>query len=90
MPSKKPIFPLRLEPALRARADAYLAQWGHGATLTGWLVELLQWDLDRMDAKGKTAAAPAVDPLKRAAVSQNAPCPCGSGKKFKRCCGSKV
>ena len=23
------------------------------------------------------------------AVSQNAPCPCGSGKKFKRCCGVK-
>ena len=21
-------------------------------------------------------------------VSRNEPCPCGSGKKFKRCCGS--
>jgi SEC-C motif-containing protein len=23
------------------------------------------------------------------AISRNAPCPCGSGKKFKRCCGGK-
>ena len=22
-------------------------------------------------------------------ISRNAPCPCGSGKKYKRCCGSK-
>ncbi|MEO0079289.1 MAG: preprotein translocase subunit SecA [candidate division WOR-3 bacterium] len=25
-----------------------------------------------------------------AKVGRNAPCPCGSGKKYKRCCGSKV
>lgn len=23
-------------------------------------------------------------------VSRNAPCPCGSGQKFKRCCGKKL
>lgn len=23
-------------------------------------------------------------------VKRNAPCPCGSGKKYKKCCGSKV
>jgi len=30
------------------------------------------------------------DPLRRAApkVGRNEPCPCGSGKKFKRCCGN--
>ena len=29
-------------------------------------------------------------PAKRAStkVGRNAPCPCGSGKKFKKCCGS--
>lgn len=25
---------------------------------------------------------------KMAKIGQNNPCPCGSGKKFKRCCGS--
>lgn len=30
-----------------------------------------------------------VDPVKyeQAKVGRNAPCPCGSGKKYKRCCG---
>ena len=27
------------------------------------------------------------EPLRRAKVGRNEPCPCGSGKKFKRCCG---
>ncbi|MBN2728108.1 MAG: SEC-C domain-containing protein [Bacteroidales bacterium] len=28
--------------------------------------------------------------LKSADVGRNAPCPCGSGKKYKRCCGRKA
>jgi uncharacterized protein len=27
------------------------------------------------------------EPLRRTKVGRNEPCPCGSGKKFKRCCG---
>ncbi len=31
-----------------------------------------------------------VEPLKADAVPErNAPCPCGSGKKYKKCCGAK-
>jgi len=39
----------------------------------------------------KPAATP-LGPVRRteAKVGRNAPCPCGSGKKYKRCCGSKV
>ena len=29
------------------------------------------------------------DPSTWGKVSRNAPCPCGSGKKYKRCCGAK-
>jgi uncharacterized protein len=35
---------------------------------------------------------PAVDFMKQGAtptVSRNGPCPCGSGKKFKKCCGQQ-
>ncbi|MFP5258429.1 MAG: SEC-C metal-binding domain-containing protein, partial [Acidobacteriota bacterium] len=32
---------------------------------------------------GEPVAAPAVAPQ----AGRNDPCPCGSGKKFKRCCG---
>lgn len=28
------------------------------------------------------------DPLKSAKIRRNEPCPCGSGEKYKRCCGS--
>ena len=42
------------------------------------------------EGSGKTLASPHP---KRAAgkpkVGRNAPCPCGSGKKYKRCCGSR-
>jgi preprotein translocase subunit SecA len=34
----------------------------------------------------RPAAAPAVA-APRAKVGRNDPCPCGSGKKYKRCCG---
>lgn len=31
-----------------------------------------------------------VEPIKAdRAPSRNAPCPCGSGKKYKKCCGAK-
>jgi preprotein translocase subunit SecA len=26
-------------------------------------------------------------PIRRRKISRNAPCPCGSGKKYKMCCG---
>jgi uncharacterized protein len=31
---------------------------------------------------------PRQEPLRSAKVGRNEPCPCGSGKKFKKCCGS--
>jgi len=32
-----------------------------------------------------------VDPIRASReVGRNDPCPCGSGKKFKKCCGKKV
>ena len=34
----------------------------------------------------RTARRPQVDDREPARVSRNAPCPCGSGKKFKQCC----
>jgi tetratricopeptide (TPR) repeat protein len=35
-------------------------------------------------------APPAGNIARRVKVGRNAPCPCGSGKKFKKCCGSPV
>jgi len=36
----------------------------------------------------RPAAAPAVAAAARAKVGRNDPCPCGSGKKYKKCCGA--
>jgi preprotein translocase subunit SecA len=35
----------------------------------------------------RPAGAPAISAVPRAKVGRNEPCPCGSGKKYKRCCG---
>ncbi|KPK86174.1 MAG: hypothetical protein AMJ81_01945 [Phycisphaerae bacterium SM23_33] len=41
-------------------------------------------------AKEERAKNPEKYKLKSAgAVGRNDPCPCGSGKKFKKCCGAK-
>src|SRR3989338_5353932 len=34
------------------------------------------------------SGAPDLDPVERPKVGSNEPCPCGSGKKFKKCCGA--
>jgi preprotein translocase subunit SecA len=44
---------------------------------------------DATAAEGEPAAQPAQSQVRREAakVGRNDPCPCGSGKKYKRCCG---
>ncbi len=45
-------------------------------------------DLDDMDEEIEGSGRPVVHAAASGRVGRNAPCPCGSGKKFKRCCGS--
>ena len=40
------------------------------------------------DAFASREGLPPIDPKLLAGVSRNAPCPCGSGKKFKHCHGA--
>ena len=40
---------------------------------------------ERRQAQENQAAAPVASQEPR--VGRNAPCPCGSGKKYKKCCG---
>ena len=39
---------------------------------------------------GAVRAAARAPGMRAAKVGRNAPCPCGSGKKFKKCCGGSV
>jgi hypothetical protein len=47
--------------------------------------------LDRFPGvmRAVTAKSPGT-PARAVKVGRNAPCPCGSGKKFKKCCGSPL
>lgn len=42
------------------------------------------------EEKELISKTPKVEPIKgSASVDRNGPCPCGSGKKYKKCCGAK-
>jgi len=45
-------------------------------------LEMLQF------AGGEASSAPKTQVIKGAKVGRNDPCPCGSGKKYKKCCGA--
>ena len=49
-----------------------------------------QRELDhaRMAGAGDTSAAGVKQVIKGKKVGRNDPCPCGSGKKYKKCCGA--
>lgn len=81
MPSQKPVFPLRLPVDLRVRAE------GRAVDLGISLNALVAVALDAYMAQTAPASKPKTV-VKPADVSRNMRCPCGSGKKFKRCCGA--
>ena len=46
---------------------------------------------DRLPGPDDEALPPPVEPIDAdAKPKRNAPCPCGSGKKFKQCCGKNT
>jgi uncharacterized protein YecA (UPF0149 family) len=49
-----------------------------------------RFPLDRMAeiVEALDAARPSIRPKQATKVGRNAPCPCGSGRKYKKCCGS--
>ena len=55
-----------------------------------WLYELPEWDNILSEEKRKElyreqkSSTTVVKPPK---IGRNDPCPCGSGKKYKKCCG---
>ncbi|MBS4534663.1 SEC-C domain-containing protein [Clostridium sp. D2Q-14] len=57
-----------------------------------WLYKLLQWEdvLSKEDRKRiKKEYDKTVIVVKKNKVGRNDPCPCGSGKKYKKCCLNK-
>ncbi len=96
------LLPRRLAPGERASARApaivrALLAWAHETrpNQNSWKLDGLLDELEpkwpaRLKAIGGTAAAAASAPITRpgSKLGRNDPCPCGSGKKFKKCCGA--
>jgi len=47
-----------------------------------------QKELDQLQFVGGEASAPKQPKLSAKKAGRNDPCPCGSGKKYKKCCGA--
>lgn len=55
--------------------------------IPGWIVTLNNWRLGNYKSATAIEQAPTELPLPARKVGRNEPCPCGSGKKYKKCCG---
>jgi uncharacterized protein len=54
--------------------------------ITGWVLDLNDWRLANYQPPAVSRTE--VDPFAGSSkVARNDPCPCGSGKKYKKCCG---
>ena len=79
----------------RSEAEAVLAAWqeefGDDLDGLGWRYEKIKEIARRSWPPGRRQPAPPAprEPLAPASrrVGRNDPCPCGSGKKYKKCCG---
>jgi len=73
---------------LRVSAEQYRAlSAGAPEKIASWVLDLNDWRLAQYQppASLRTRAGPFASAS--AKVGRNAACPCGSGKKYKRCCG---
>jgi uncharacterized protein len=55
--------------------------------ISDWVVTVNEWRLESYDPKQGEGTAPPVMHGSPGKVGRNDPCPCGSGKKYKKCCG---
>ena len=63
------------------------------AAKADWLYELPQWDKLLSEEKRKQLYKEqkrSTTVVKDSKIGRNDPCPCGSGKKYKKCCGANV
>jgi hypothetical protein len=61
-------------------------RFGEGYALGIFVAALAPAYRERCSPKGGLRTPPIVN--KTAAIGRNDPCPCGSGKKYKKCCGA--
>ena len=73
--------------------DAEKLYYNMIAAKADWLYELPQWDALLSEEKRKQLYKEqkrSNTVVNESKVGRNDPCPCGSGKKYKKCCGANV
>ena len=78
------------ESSVRLEFDLKKLYWNMLDAKAEWLYNLPQWktlltDIERAEVKRDYNKTKTVVKAKK--VGRNEPCPCGSGKKYKQCCG---
>jgi uncharacterized protein len=69
----------------KAECDA-LASVAH-ERIGDWVLTVNEWRLENYDSKQEKSTPPSVMHGSLGKVGRNDPCPYGSGKKYKKCCG---
>ncbi|QNM97030.1 DUF1186 domain-containing protein [Chitinimonas koreensis] len=74
------------------RADELAHGWGYPRDVIGEIGRWACFNLDEADAEDEDGEAEPQQPVRREEpkVGRNDPCPCGSGKKYKKCCGASA
>lgn len=83
-------FPGRVEDTTRFQ-EVYITNnltYPHSFVATGLLAVVCQHEIDHLNSTLiMDRAIPKIVPVKKTKVGPNEPCICGSGKKYKKCCG---
>jgi preprotein translocase subunit SecA len=80
---------LRVNSRISLRVDFEKLYFNMHDARAQWLYTLPQWDgvLNEQQRRDIARAYRDSKQAKSQKVDRNAPCPCGSGKKYKKCCG---
>ena len=83
---------IRINSRLKFELDYEALYYNMLEAKADWLYNLPEWDAI-LSSEQRRAIVRKRNEEKRAVstkIDRNAPCPCGSGKKYKKCCGANV
>lgn len=85
---------LKEDTALELRVDFEKLYYNMHKAKADWLYHLKEWESVLTEEKrqeiAKAYRTSGIYVRKEARVGRNEPCPCGSGKKYKNCCGKNA
>ena len=90
---KNPIETMEEDTVVSLDFDKEMLYYNMVAARADWLYELPQWE-DLLSAEKRKELYKkqklSTTVVKDKKVGRNDPCPCGSGKKYKKCCGANA